>query len=104
MAAHRELAERQCLAMCLLVLAWRVHTRYRLVVAANRDEFHARAAAPLAKWPPPADLLAGRDLQAQGTWLGLDRARRFGIVTNFRELQRPQPGARSRGGLIPRYL
>jgi len=90
--------------MCLLVLAWQAHPRYRLVVAANRDEFHARPAAPLAKWPPPADILAGRDLQAQGTWLGLDRARRFGVVTNFRELQRSQPGARSRGGLIPRYL
>ena len=90
--------------MCLLVLAWQAHPRYRLVVAANRDEFHARAAAPLAKWPPPADILAGRDLQAQGAWLGLDRARRFGVVTNFRELQRPQPLAPSRGGLIPRYL
>ena len=90
--------------MCLLVLAWQAHPRYRLVVAANRDEFHARPAAPLAKWPPPAGMLAGRDLQAQGTWLGLDRARRFGVVTNFRELQRPQPGGRSRGGLIPRYL
>lgn len=90
--------------MCLLVLAWQAHPRYRLVVAANRDEFHERTAAPLAKWPPPADILAGRDLQAQGTWLGLDRARRFGVVTNFRELQRPQPQAPSRGGLIPRYL
>jgi uncharacterized protein with NRDE domain len=90
--------------MCLLVLAWRVHARYRLVVAANRDEFHARAAAPLAKWPPPADLLAGRDLSSRGTWLGIDRERRFGVVTNFRELQPPRPAAPSRGELIPDYL
>jgi len=90
--------------MCLLVLAWRVHARYRLVVAANRDEFHARAAAPLAKWPPPTDLLAGRDLRSQGTWLGIDRERRFGVVTNFRELQRPRPAAPSRGELVPDYL
>ena len=90
--------------MCLLVLAWRVHARYRLVVAANRDEFHARAAAPLAKWPPPAELLAGRDLRSRGTWLGIDRARRFGVVTNFRELQRPRPAAPSRGELVPDYL
>jgi uncharacterized protein with NRDE domain len=90
--------------MCLLVIAWQVHARYRLVVAANRDEFHARAAAPLAKWPPPSELLAGRDLRAQGTWLGIDRARRFGVVTNFRELQPPRPGAPSRGDLIPEYL
>ena len=90
--------------MCLLVLAWQTHPRYRLVVAANRDEFHDRPAAPLAQWPPPAQWLAGRDLRAGGTWLAIDRARRFGVVTNFRELQRPQPGAPSRGELIPRFL
>ena len=90
--------------MCLLVVAWQMHARYRLVVAANRDEFHARAAAALAKWPPPAELLAGRDLRSQGTWLGIDRARRFGVVTNFRELQPPLPAAPSRGELIPEYL
>ena len=90
--------------MCLLVVAWQMHARYRLVVAANRDEFHARAAAALAKWPPPAELLAGRDLRSQGTWLGIDRARRFGVVTNFRELQPPLPAAPSRGDLIPEYL
>src|SRR5579862_564390 len=90
--------------MCLLVLAWQVHPRYRLVVAANRDEFHERPAAPLARWPAPEEILAGRDLRAGGTWLGLDRQRRFGVVTNFRELQRPQPDAPSRGALVPLYL
>ena len=90
--------------MCLLVLAWRAHSRYHLVVAANRDEFHARAAAPLARWPPPAEILAGRDLRSQGTWLGIDRARRFGVVTNYRELQPPLTAAPSRGDLIPAYL
>jgi uncharacterized protein with NRDE domain len=90
--------------MCLLVLAWRAHPRYRLVVAANRDEFHERPAAALARWPAPANILAGRDLRAGGTWLGLDPQRRFGVVTNFRDLQRPQPGAPSRGELIPRFL
>jgi|SRR5271170_865457 len=90
--------------MCLLVLAWRAHPRYRLVVAANRDEFHERPAAPLAPWPPGGEVLAGRDLRAGGTWLALDQARRFGVVTNFRELQRPQAGAPSRGSLIPRFL
>ena len=90
--------------MCLLVVAWQAHPRYPLVVAANRDEFHERPTAPMAKWPPPNDILAGRDLRANGTWLALDRQRRFGVVTNFRDLQRPQPQAPSRGGLIPRYL
>ena len=73
--------------MCLLVLAWRVHPRYPLVLAANRDEFHERPAAALARWPGPDDILAGRDLRANGTWLALDRARRLGVVTNFRELR-----------------
>jgi uncharacterized protein with NRDE domain len=90
--------------MCLLVLAWQVHPRYRLVVAANRDEFHERPTAAMAKWQPPDDIIAGRDLRAGGTWLAMDRARRFGIVTNFRELQGPAPGASSRGNLIPNYL
>src|SRR5580698_5156275 len=90
--------------MCLLMLAWRAHPSYALVVAANRDEFHERPAAPLAPWGPPQSLLAGRDLRAGGTWLALDRARRFGVVTNFRDLQPPKPGAPSRGELIPHYL
>jgi len=90
--------------MCMLVLAWQAHPRYTLVVAANRDEYHERRAAPLAKWPAPAELLAGRDLRAQGTWLGIDRDRRFGVVTNFRELQRARPGSPSRGELVPLYL
>lgn len=90
--------------MCLLVLAWRAHPRYRLVVAANRDEYHERPTAPLAKWPEPNDILAGQDLRAGGTWLGLDRRHRFGAVTNFRELQRPRRSAPSRGGLVPAFL
>jgi uncharacterized protein with NRDE domain len=90
--------------MCLLVIAWQSHSRYRLVVAANRDEFHERPTAPMARWPAPNDILAGRDLRANGTWLALDRRRRFGVVTNFRDLQKPQPDAPSRGTLIPSYL
>jgi uncharacterized protein with NRDE domain len=90
--------------MCLLVLAWKVHRQYRLVVAANRDEYHARPAAPLAPWPAPTQILAGRDLRAGGTWLGMDPRRRFGVITNFRDLVPAPPEAPSRGALIPRYL
>jgi uncharacterized protein with NRDE domain len=90
--------------MCLLVLAWQVHPRYRLVVAANRDEFHERPTAPMGKWPAPDDIIAGRDLRAGGTWLAMDRSRRFGVITNFRDMQPPLPGAPSRGNLIPDYL
>ena len=90
--------------MCLLVLAWNVHPRFRLIVAANRDEYHDRPAEPLRHWPSPEEMLAGRDLRAGGTWLGVDRRRRFGVVTNYRD-PRPAPDtAPSRGGLIPGYL
>jgi len=89
--------------MCLLVLAWQAHPRYRLVVAANRDEYHARPAAVLAPWSD-APILAGRDLEAGGTWFGVDRTRRFGVVTNFREMLRRPAAAPSRGELIPAWL
>ena len=91
--------------MCLLVLAWQVHPRYRLIVAANRDEFHERPTEAMSRWTDEdGGIVAGRDLRAGGTWLGMDRLRRFGVVTNFRELQRPAPQASSRGNLIPDYL
>lgn len=89
--------------MCLVVLAWDAHPRYRLIVAANRDEFHNRPAAALAPWRQPP-LLAGRDLEAGGTWLGVDRGRRFGIVTNYREMVPRPANAPSRGALIPGWL
>jgi uncharacterized protein with NRDE domain len=90
--------------VCLLVIAWRSHARYPLIAAANRDEFHDRPAAPLGRWRARADLIGGRDLRAGGTWLALDRSRRFGVITNYRDLQRPAPQAPSRGELIPQYL
>jgi uncharacterized protein with NRDE domain len=86
--------------MCLLVFAWRVHPRYALILAGNRDEFHARPAAPAQWWDDPPGLLAGRDLQAGGTWLGIMRTGRFAVVTNYREMGERRPDAPSRGGLI----
>ncbi|HUQ11834.1 MAG TPA: NRDE family protein [Steroidobacteraceae bacterium] len=90
--------------MCLLVLAWRCHARYRAVVAANRDEFHARPAAALAPWTDSPGLAGGRDLQAGGAWFAMDARQRFGIVTNFREFGRRRGSAPSRGALIPSFL
>jgi uncharacterized protein with NRDE domain len=90
--------------MCLLVLAWQAHPVYRAVLAANRDEYHARPSAPLARWRDGPPILAGRDLEAGGTWLGVDRARRFCVVTNFRDLAPRLPGAPTRGELVPGYL
>jgi uncharacterized protein with NRDE domain len=90
--------------VCLLVVAWRCHPHYRLVVAANRDEFHARAAAGLATWDDAPDVIGGRDMQAGGAWLAVDCRGRFGSVTNFREFGRRRRSAPSRGGLIPAFL
>lgn len=89
--------------MCLIALAWQAHPDYPLIVAANRDEFHARATAPACFWPEAPAVLAGRDLAAGGTWLGVTRAGRFAALTNFREPGRPQ-GLRSRGLLVSEYL
>ena len=75
--------------MCLILVAWRVHADYPLVLAANRDEFHARPAAPAAWWQQPR-ILAGRDLSAGGTWLGVARDGRFAALTNYRDPARAQ--------------
>jgi uncharacterized protein with NRDE domain len=89
--------------MCLILVAWRAHAEYPLLLAANRDEYHARPAAPAAWWPTPA-ILAGRDLSAGGTWLAVARDGRFAALTNFRDPTRPQRTAPSRGELVPATL
>jgi len=86
--------------VCLLVFAWRSHPRYRLIMAGNRDEFHDRPAAPCRWWSEPAGILAGRDLRAGGTWMGVSLSGRVAVVTNFREPDRPTSGRRSRGELV----
>jgi len=90
--------------MCLVVFAWKVHPDFRLILAANRDEFHQRPSRPLQWWPDEPDLLAGRDLQAGGTWLAIGRNGRFATVTNFREHQRKMPGLLSRGKLVTDFV
>lgn len=89
--------------MCLILVGWQVHPDYPLVVAANRDEFHARPTAAADFWPDAPDILGGRDLQAGGTWLGATRRGRFAAVTNVREPGAP-PGLRSRGELTSTFL
>lgn len=90
--------------MCLLVAAYDLHPVYRLILAGHRDEFHARPAAALDWWDEPSGILAGRDLEAGGTWLGVSRDGRLGVVTNFRGEGSTRPGAPSRGLLIPEFL
>jgi len=89
--------------VCLILLGWRVHSTVPLVVAANRDEFHDRPAARAAFWQDRPDVLAGRDLRAGGTWLGVTRNGRFAVVTNYRGGTEPSAEA-SRGTLVSRYL
>jgi uncharacterized protein with NRDE domain len=90
--------------MCLILLAWKVHPRYPLVVAANRDEFFARPTASADFWTDAPQVLAGRDLQGGGTWLGVTRDGRFAALTNYRDPQRLLANARSRGELVARFL
>ena len=90
--------------MCLIALALGKVPGYPLVMAANRDEFHARPTQDAHWWPDKPDVLGGRDLQAGGTWLALGRNGRFATVTNFRDAQPPQPQHRSRGHLVTGFL
>ena len=91
--------------MCTLLLAWQVDPARPLVVAANRDEFYARPAARAAFWPDAPQVLAGRDLQGGGTWLGVTPAGRFAALTNVREPgARTPPQAPSRGQLVADFL
>ncbi|PKO48415.1 MAG: hypothetical protein CVU31_05695 [Betaproteobacteria bacterium HGW-Betaproteobacteria-4] len=89
--------------MCLIVVGWRVHPDYPLVVAANRDEFYARPTASLARWPDAPEVIGGLDLEAGGTWLGISESGRFAAVTNVREPGMAK-GAQSRGALTRGFL
>jgi uncharacterized protein with NRDE domain len=88
--------------MCVAAIAWRADPRWLLVAIGNRDEFHARPAAPLALWTD-GRVIAGRDLEAGGTWLGVS-AGRFGLVTNLRTQGYPKAELASRGALVTDWL
>lgn len=90
--------------MCLIALGWQLRPDYPLILAANRDEFFGRAAAPLAFWADEQDILAGRDLEKGGTWLGLSRTGQVAAVTNYRDGSQVKTGQRSRGWLVRDYL
>jgi uncharacterized protein with NRDE domain len=90
--------------MCLILLAWRVHPEFPCVLAANRDELHDRETAAADWWPGEAGILAGRDLHAGGTWLGVTRHGRFAALTNFRNGAPRRATAPSRGTLVSELL
>lgn len=90
--------------MCLIAFAWKPLPALRLLLVANRDEFHARASAPMAAWAGEPSLIAGRDAAAGGIWLGVNTTGRLAAVTNVRRPVAPVSGLRSRGALPLDYL
>lgn len=91
--------------MCLIAVAWQVHPDMPLVMAANRDEFHARPTAAAANWPGAPEIFGGRDLSGGGGWLAVNASRRrLAAVTNFRRMVPPDPEAPSRGRLVADFL
>jgi uncharacterized protein with NRDE domain len=90
--------------MCLLSFAWQPDTDILLTLVSNRDEFHKRPTAPSDFWQDHPNLLAGKDLEAGGTWMGVTREGRFAALTNVRQLPSPYQGQVSRGGLVKDFL
>lgn len=90
--------------MCLLVFGWNAHPEYRLILAANRDEFHARPAQQLHRWPDKPGFYAGRDLQSGGAWLAASSSGRFATVTNYRERLKGPQQTESRGRLVSEFV
>ncbi len=90
--------------MCLILIAHGAHSDFPLVIAANRDEYYKRPTAKAAFWQDQPHILAGRDLECMGTWLGVTRAGRFAALTNFREPRERKTEAPSRGRLVSDFL
>ena len=91
-------------AMCLILVAWHGHAEYPCVIAANRDEFHARPSARAHWWHTQPAILAGQDLSAGGTWLGMTQRGRFAALTNYRDPEERRRDAPSRGHLVTSIL
>ena len=89
--------------MCLIAWNWQPDSQQPLLLIANRDEFYARPTAPLDWWQD-APILAGRDLQAGGTWLGVSRNGRLAALTNHRDPANVRADAPSRGELVSGFL
>lgn len=90
--------------MCLILFACQCHPQYPLIIAGNRDEYHTRPAAPAHFWEEAPHVLAGKDLQAGGTWFGITRNGRIAALTNYRDPASTKKNAPSRGELVRRFL
>ncbi|MEM6642133.1 MAG: NRDE family protein [Bacteroidota bacterium] len=90
--------------MCLITFAYHTHPKYKLILAANRDEFYRRPSAKADWWEDHPEILGGRDLQAMGTWMGINKNGRLAAVTNYRDLRNIKENAQSRGELTTKFL
>lgn len=90
--------------MCLILFAYNQHPKYKLVIAANRDEFYHRPTKEADFWNDHPNLLAGRDLEGQGTWMGVTKSGRLSLLTNYRDLSNIRPNAPTRGKLVTDFL
>lgn len=90
--------------MCLIFLALNQHPSYKLIVAANRDEFYERKTTPAHFWEDYPNILGGRDLQASGTWMAMNKNGKISLVTNYRDPAHINPSAPSRGKLVSDFL
>lgn len=90
--------------MCLILLSYEIHPVYRVVLAANRDEYYDRPTEPLTFWDDGSGILAGRDLKRKGVWLGVTQTGRLAAITNYREPFLRLENAPSRGLLVSDFL
>ena len=90
--------------MCLIIFAFQAHPRYKLILAANRDEYYRRPTAPAGWWEEARFLLAGKDLEAGGTWMGITKRGKIAALTNYRRSEPPKKDPSSRGTLVSQYL
>lgn len=90
--------------MCLILFAYKVHSQYPLIVVANRDEFFNRKTASVHYWEDEPEILAGRDLEKMGTWMGVTKNGRFAALTNYRDPSEDVSGKRSMGELVAKAL
>ncbi len=90
--------------MCLIVFAWKQNAEYPLLLAANRDEFYARPALAATWWEEAPHVYAGKDIEAGGTWMGINKQGRFAAITNIRNGEGKKSGAPSRGKIVADFL
>ncbi len=90
--------------MCLIFLSINNQPKYKLIIAANRDEFYSRKTAPVDHWQDRPEIIGGRDLEAKGTWMAMSKSGKIGMVTNYRDLKNINPKAPTRGQLVSEFL